>query len=237
MKRVRWTARLVILALGSLNHAVATPPSPRFDVKLLASARTQPVDGRLMLVVSQKLEGEPRSQVSWGKDTQQVFAVDVNGLRPGQTVRVGSSAVGFPLASVRELPAGSYNVQAVLHVYETVRRADGHVLKLPMDDGEGQDWSRSPGNLYSTPKQVAFDARGAFSLELSEVIPEVPVPKDTKYVRPDQRGERAPVALLGPPARAAGDRAGSRRLRREPAAAVSSGLPAGPLPRRLPLVP
>ena len=80
-------------------------------------------------------------------------------------------------------PPGTYNVQAVLHVYETFRRADGQVLKLPMDDGEGQEWSRSPGNLFSKPKQVAFDARSAFPLDLTEVIPPIPVPPDTKYVR------------------------------------------------------
>ncbi len=52
-----------------------------------------------------------------------------------------------------------------------------------MDDGEGQEWSQSPGNLFSKPKQIAFDARSAFPLELTEVIPPIPVPPDTKYVR------------------------------------------------------
>ena len=45
-----------------------------------------------------------------------------------------------------DLPAGSYTVQAVLHKYETFHRSDGHVVKLPMDRGEGQQWSRAPGN-------------------------------------------------------------------------------------------
>ena len=183
MKRARWTVCLVVLSLGRLDHAVAAPPSPRFDVRLLASAQTTPVDGRLIVVVSRNLEGEPRSQVSWGKDTQQVFAVDVEGLRPGQAARLDAAAAGYPIASLRELPAGTYNVQAVLHMYETFHRADGQVLKLPMDDGEGQEWSRSPGNLFSKPKQIAFDARSAFPLDLTEVIPPIPVPPDTKYVR------------------------------------------------------
>ena len=135
------------------------------------------------MIVSRKLEGEPRQQVKWGKDTQQIFAVDVEGLRHGQSVRVDASATGYPLANLNELPAGTYNVQAVLNVYETVHRADGHVLKVPWDDGEGQSWDSSPGNLMSKPRQVTFDSRSVIALDLTETIPPIPLPADTKYVR------------------------------------------------------
>jgi hypothetical protein len=183
MNSARWTAGFVVaLGLGGPHVAVAAP-SARFDVKLAVAARTHPVDGRLLVVVSRKMEGEPRTHLSWGKDTQQVFAVDVEGLQAGQVARIDAAAEGHPLSSLRDLPAGTYNVQAVLHLYETFPRADGHVLKLPMDDGEGQDWKRSPGNLFSKPRTVAFDSRGVVALDLTEVIPPIPVPADTKYVR------------------------------------------------------
>ena len=52
---------------------------------------------------------------------------------------------------------GKYWVQAVLHKYETFHRADGHTVKLPMDRGEGQQWNKAPGNLYSTPREVTID--------------------------------------------------------------------------------
>jgi len=116
---------MVLLAFGIGPVAARAASGPGFEVRLAAQARTTPVDGRLVLVVSRKLEGEPRQQVTWGKDTQQIFAVDVEGLRHGQGVRVDASAVGYPLANLLELPAGTYNVQAVLNVYETVHRADG----------------------------------------------------------------------------------------------------------------
>ena len=183
MKRWCWTVACLVMLCPARRVEAAAPSGAHVEVKLTAVAQAQPVSGRLILVVSAKLEGEPRTQVSWGKDTQQVFGLDVQGLRPGGSVRIDGSAAGHPLRSLRELPAGTYNVQAVLNVYETVRRADGHVLQLPLDGGEGQHWSRSPGNLYSKARQVAFDARGATQLELSEVIPEIPVPQDTKYVR------------------------------------------------------
>jgi len=179
MRRWCWT----VACLAMLCPAGRAAAEAHFDVRLTAATRDRPVSGRLILIVSSKLEGEPRTQVGWGRDTQQVFAVDVEDLRPGVTARVDGSAEGYPLRRLSDLPAGTYAVQAVLNVYETVRRADGHVLQLPLDDGEGQAWNRSPGNLYSEPRQVEVDADSAVELELSEVVPEIPVPEDTKYVR------------------------------------------------------
>ena len=80
---------------------------------------------------------------------------------------------------------GTYRVQALLHRYETFHRADGHVVKLPMDRGEGQQWSRAPGNLLSTPREIAIDPSRdeVVRIDLEKAIPEIPAPKDTKYVR------------------------------------------------------
>ena len=52
-----------------------------------------------------------------------------------------------------------------------------------MDHGEGQQWNRSPGNLYSKPKRVDIAADTSVAIELTEVIPPIAPPKDTKYVR------------------------------------------------------
>ena len=49
------------------------------------------------------------------------------------------------MASLADVPAGEYYVQAVLHLYETFSRKDGHVVKLPMDRGEGQHWNPGSG--------------------------------------------------------------------------------------------
>src|SRR5262249_52296168 len=69
------------------------------------------------------------------------------------------------------------------NVYETFKRADGHVLKLHPDHGEGQQWNRSPGNLYSKPQQVEVNASSEVTLTLTDVIPPIDPPKDTKYIR------------------------------------------------------
>ncbi len=152
-------------------------------VKLASTATSAPVDGRVIVILSKELAGEPRFQVGWGIGTAQIFGLDVNGWKGGETARFDAGVLGNPLRSLRDIPPGAYNVQAVLNVYETFHRADGHVVKEHMDHGEGQQWGRSPGNLYSKPKRVEIDANTSVSIDLTEVIPPIAPPKDTKYVR------------------------------------------------------
>ena len=80
---------------------------------------------------------------------------------------------------------GDYYIQAVLHVYETFNLATGQVVKLPMDNGEGQQWNRSPGNLYSTPIKVSISNTDnqSFNIVLNQVIPEIKEPEDTDWIK------------------------------------------------------
>ena len=162
----------------------ALSAAPEFQVKFPASAHPGPVDGRLILVVSKSTEREPRFEVSWGVNTAQIFGIDVDGWKPGEAARIDSSSPGHPIASLSDLPPGNYRVQAVLNVYETFHRGDGHTVKMHMDHGEGQHWESSPGNLFSKPKEVEIGSGGgAVEIELSEVIPTIPPPHDTKYIK------------------------------------------------------
>jgi hypothetical protein len=171
------TSLLFLLLAGFL------PAAPRFQVKLAPEAGSIARDGRVIVVVSKEMQGEPRFQLKWGLETQQIFGKDVNGWQPGDTVEMGADTSGAPLHSLADLPAGTYNVQAVLNVYETFHRADGHALKLHPDHGEGQQWNRSPGNLYSKPQRVEVQDSSTVRLELTETIPPIDPPKDTKYIR------------------------------------------------------
>jgi hypothetical protein len=146
----------------------------------------RPLDGRVLLFLSTDPSDEPRFQVSdTSLETQQVFGVDAEGWKPGQEAIIGGDVLGYPAESLAEVPPGTYRVQALLHLYETFHRADGHVVKLPMDRGEGQQWSRAPGNLYSTPRTVTIDPgrNETVRIELDEVVPPIPDPPSTKYVR------------------------------------------------------
>src|SRR5205814_8125588 len=120
-----------------------------------------------------------------GTRSQQAFGIDVDGWTAGQDKTFGPDVIGYPRESLRDVPPGTYTVQAVLHRYETFQRADGHTVKLPMDRGEGQQWNRAPGNLYSTPRKVTVDpaATAAVEITLDQTIPPIPDPPTTRYVR------------------------------------------------------
>src|ERR1700722_2146513 len=164
---------------------VAGPQSLQFTVSIASSISTGPQDGRLLLVLAQERTREPRMQVSDLDSTAEVLGVDVQALAPGQSVTIDRAVLGYPVTSLADLPAGDYVAQAVLHPYETFVRGDGHTVVLPPDRGEGQDWTKTPGNLVSEPVGVHVDpaAGGVTRFELSRALPDLPPTLDTKYVK------------------------------------------------------
>ncbi len=157
----------------------------RFTVTYGADLAASPLDGRLLLMLTQRDDKEPREQVSARLDAIPIFGVDVLGWRSGQAAAFDDSVFGFPLPSLGQLPAGDYTVQALLHRYDTFRLQNGKTVKLPMDRGEGQQWRRAPGNLFSTPRRVTFDPRSSapIPLVLDSVNPPIDQPADTAFVK------------------------------------------------------
>ncbi len=180
---------LALFAAASASLAAAPPPPVggiRVEIAYPASLGAGPFDGRVLLLLSKDDTAEPRFQISdTSLDSQQVFGVDVLDWRPGQKATFAGDVLGYPVESLAQVPAGTYNVQALLHKYETFKRADGHTVKLPMDRGEGQQWSLAPGNLYSTPRKISIDPAkgGVVAIALDKAIPEIERPADTKYVK------------------------------------------------------
>jgi hypothetical protein len=136
------------------------------------------------VILTRKPEREPRLQ--FGKSGGQYrstpfFGEDVEGLKPGQRAVVGGASIGYPVERLADLPAGDYFVQGMLNVYTTFHRADGHVLKMHMDQWEGQNPPISPGNLYSEPKKIHVDPASTepIQLVLDRKIPPIEMPKDT----------------------------------------------------------
>jgi hypothetical protein len=173
--------RIALALVVALPIAAA---AQSFTVTFPKEASATPLDGRLLLALSTDPSGEPRNQIDDSPRTQIVFGMNVDGWQPGQPVIVDNSASGYPIRSLSAVPAGDYFVQAVLNKYETFHRADGKTVKLHMDQGEGQHWNSSPGNLYSKVLKVHIAAgSAAIPLSLTEVIPAIPTPADTKYVR------------------------------------------------------
>ena len=148
------------------------------------------VDGRLLVMLSTDPKEEPRFQITESPKTQQIFGIDVEGLSPGQEAVIDSATLGYPIESLRQVPPGKYRIQALLHKYETFHRAVGPVVKLPMDRGEGQQWNKAPGNLYSTPAEITIEASpisaAAIQVRLDKVIPPIADPPTTKYIKHEQ---------------------------------------------------
>ena len=120
-------------------------------------------------------------------------------MKPGAAATVDGSAIGFPLESLTDIPAGTYTVQALLHKYETFKRADGHTVKMPMDRGEGQQWARAPGNLYSTPQahHDRSEQGGTIALTLDKTIPPIAPPDGYEVHQARADPERAADEVLG----------------------------------------
>ncbi len=157
----------------------------RFGISFQKEQSQMALDGRLLLMISADESQEPRFQISDGPDSQLLFGIDVDGLEPGSETTIDSHVFGYPLESLTQIPPGEYWIQALLHLYETFHRADGHTVKLPMDRGEGQRWNRAPGNLYSTPKKVHIDPKKdeTIHIVLDNKISPIPPQKDTKYIK------------------------------------------------------
>jgi Putative esterase len=177
---------LVLIAIFAIAIAADAQQaaSYRFSVSFPRAQSAEPLDGRLLLILSTDPSAEPRLQISNSVRTQILFGLDVDPLRPDQPATLDDAAFGYPIRYLHDVPPGDYFAQVVLHRYETFHRADGTTVKLPMDRGEGQHWQLAPGNLYSKPQKITLRAGGdPIAIVLDQVIPQIPEPQDTQYVR------------------------------------------------------
>ncbi len=183
--RLRFPAILGMLLLAAPLAARAATFGPHVEISFTPAAHAQPVTGRVYFFLATDGNREPRFQSGGTGQTAPFFGVDVSQLRPGEPVRIDSSTPGFPTASLANLPAGDYYVQALLNVYTQFHRADGHTIWAHMDQWEGQDFASSPGNLVSEVLRVRFDPASSqvLRLTLTKVLPPVQVPPDTEWVK------------------------------------------------------
>jgi hypothetical protein len=206
MKRLLPILAIVCLLADARVPLAFQPIEPmrsplRFAMSFAAAQSREALDGRVLLMISSSDGEEPRFQINDGPNAQLVFGVDVDGLKPGQDATVDDGVLGFPIDSLARIPPGTYTVQALLHRYETFHRGDGKTVKLPMDRGEGQQWNRAPGNLYSTPRKIAIDPRrnDIIRVALDNVIPPIPDPPATKYIRHERIQSAKLTAFWGRP--------------------------------------
>ena len=162
----------VICACLSLTRMA---PAQTFRLTVPTGAHPSPITGRAFLFVARSDRTEPRLQSGASRTSEPFFGVDVLGLRPGAAVTVDPTTPGFPLTSLRLLPAGDYFVQGLLLPYTRFERADGHTIWAHQDAGEGQRFNTSPGSLVSAVRKVRIDpkGRGTVTLRLDQTLPPV----------------------------------------------------------------
>ena len=175
---------LVGFILSLTFSATAAASSITFKITLPAN-QPQPIMGRLFVIIARANDPEPRLQVGGWRSKTELLAVDIPGLQPGGTATVEALALGFPLKSVRELPPGDYYVQALFNVYTRFQRSDGNTIFAHMDQWEGQQFNKSPGNLYSEAGHFHLDPLTGYEirLNLDRKIPTQLPPGDTQYVK------------------------------------------------------
>jgi hypothetical protein len=177
------TAVTVLVSAG----ANAAPKGTEFSISYPAAQTTGPLAGRVILLLSRDMTREPRTHVEANEPlaSPYLFGLNVDGLAAGVDAIVDDKAFGWPAAHLSAIPTGDYFVQAVLNRYETFHLADGRTLQLPPDMGEGQQWARKPGNLYSTAVKVHVDAAHPLrtALVLDKKIEPIAPKADTEFVK------------------------------------------------------
>ncbi len=155
----------------------------KFSVSFDKSVHSSNITGRVYVMISRKDTREPRNQV--GVSGVPFWGMNVDGLAPGQGSSIDDKVFGYPLESIKDIPAGDYFVQGFINIYTEFKRSDGHTLWMHNDQWEGQDWRRGEGNLYSTVKKVTIDPAKPETIELmcTNAIPAVKIPEDTKMVK------------------------------------------------------
>jgi len=177
---------LVAASLGVVIRVTGSQPAaegPRVEISFAATARTEAVTGMVYLAVSRDNQRSPIEQTS--PTGAPLFSTYVEALAPNTTVTIAADGRGHPIQSLRDIPAGEYWMQPFVNVYTRFPRADGKTVWLHMDQWEGQNWKRSPGNLYGEPVKVRFDPSTSTPITLvaDRVIPAITPLADTELVK------------------------------------------------------
>ncbi len=173
------------LSLVMWRSAHTAAAETKFEISFPASLNSEPITGRVFVMISKNNRAEPRLQAGSYNASVPFYGADVNALKPGENAVIDASVLGYPVESLSKLPAGEYYVQALLNVYTQVHRKDGHKIWVHWDQWEGQQWNRSPGNLISEVQRVRLDPAAGFNVKLSltKKLPPVVVPPDTEWVK------------------------------------------------------
>lgn len=151
-----FAALLMFLTAGIAQAASRDPLT--FEVTLDPEVRSAPVSARVYVMLGPaEGEREPRFGPDWFQP-QPFFAIDAKGWVPGETLRIGNEAAGFP-GPIDTLEPGTYRAQAVVRLNSDTRR---------LGDGEG--------NAHGPVVTARLDPKtgGRIRLTVDQIVPPRP---------------------------------------------------------------
>jgi S-formylglutathione hydrolase FrmB len=137
----------VFCFLALLGPAALRARAEEFRVTLDEKVFKQPVSGRLLVVLTKQETKQPPSGPSWF-NPDPFFATDAKDWHPGQSVVLGSQALGYP-GPLAKQATGSYWARAI----------------LDRDDSLSRTWL-AEGNGYSAPVRVELHSSPTPRLDL-----------------------------------------------------------------------
>lgn len=186
-RRITFLLLLFIAGVGSSlraeDRAASSPTYALFEVSFPETLRKEPLTGRCYVALSRHDQPAPMQQAD--STGSPLFGKNCESVRPGDPVSFDSAAFGHPVRSLSDIPAGEYWVQGFFNIYTECKRADGKTVFVHLDQWEGQNFRRSPGNFHSKPQKITFDPGSKTPIRIlcDQVIRPVKVPADTEFVK------------------------------------------------------
>lgn len=161
--RTTTTLLFILFVLAPLPAADAGPLA--FHLTFDDRAYPQAFTGRVYVLLLRDDAPQLQKGVNWFRP-EPLFAREIRGWKPGQTIVLDTAALGYPTPLDR-LPPNRYTVQAVMDVNPD------HI-----------NFSTAPGNVYAIRRQVDLDpaTTGPVTLHLDRVYQPAPF-RETDRVR------------------------------------------------------
>ena len=104
------------LIVGLIIESVAcigfgTTQAATFAVSVSPDHAREPLNGRLLLLLSVDASKEPRQQIEVGTKSQQVFGVDAANWKGSERLVFDAKVLGYPRLSLADIPAGTYRAK------------------------------------------------------------------------------------------------------------------------------
>src|SRR5256885_154859 len=103
---IRASLCVVFLCPFTLSAELPKPGKLQFEISFPASTSGSALDGHIMLGIAKAEKPEPRYQLKEEEaQSAQYFGLDVDGLRPGAAATIDQTTLGYPIASLDQLPS------------------------------------------------------------------------------------------------------------------------------------